>query len=120
MTSRSGIDKAVQAVHRARRVRAQRPADPFYAALNRLEAEEAEAEAAKLMRRPDHLRRGCGEDMRLPSPEQIVSETANSILGALENPTITSVEASEQRMEDAAHLGLLAAALDASVTAGAR
>ena len=90
--------------------------DPVW---NRLEAEKATAEAAELLRPPERLLRGGHEVLRPASADEVLGPARNAMLSSLEDPNMISVEASEQRMEDAFGAGVLPAALDAAVSANA-
>ena len=53
-------------------------------------------------------------------PDHLRTAVELNIIDTLQQPNAVSVGASEQRMEAAEHLGVLRAAVDASVSAGAR
>ena len=113
--SNSSGEKAVRAFQKARRLRHKKALDPVVdPILNRLAAEEAEAEASNLLRPPEGLLRGGREVLRHGSADEELTPAMNIMLSTLEHPDMISVEASEQRMNDALDAGVLQAALDAS------
>ena len=86
---------------------------------NRHEADHATAEAEELMRPPERMLRGGNEVVRDVEPGEVLAPARNAMLGTLEDPNMISIEASEQRMEEAFAAGVLQAALDTAVSANA-
>ncbi len=84
---------------------------------NRHEADHATAEAEELMRPPERMLRGGNEVVRDVEPGEVLAPARNAMLGTLEDPNMISIEASEQRMEEAFAAGVLQAALDTAVSA---
>ena len=112
--------KAARALQRAERWRKKKLIDPVIDPVwNRHEAAHARAEAEELMRPPERMLRGGNEVVRAVEPGEVLAPARNAMLGTLEEPNMISVEASEQRMEEALAAGVLQAALDAAVSANA-
>jgi hypothetical protein len=103
--------KAARAIQKAHRWRHKKPIDRVIDPVwNRLEAEKATAEAAELLRPPERLLRGGHEVLRPASADEVLGPARNAMLSTLEDPNMISIEASEQRMEDAFGAGVLPAA----------
>jgi hypothetical protein len=87
--------------------------------LKPLEARQARTESESLLEPEGELLRGGGEIAQRPSPDSPWNATRASLIDTLEQPNMLAVEASEQRTADLQAVDILAAGLDAAVTAQA-
>jgi len=87
--------------------------------LKPVEAREARAEAETLLKPEGELQRGGGEIAERPFPDSPWDAKRASLIDTLEYPNMIGVESSEQRTADLQAVDILAAGLDAAVTAQA-
>ena len=113
--------KAIRALSKARRWAHKKPIDPVIdPTWNRMQADEAAAEAAELLQPPAELLRAGGEVAVPAGRDEALTPARTDILSTLEDPNMISVEASEQRMDAAHSAGVLQSAVDAAMSARAR
>ena len=122
---RSGIaftaERAGHELRTADKLDRRRAFDPGDARRKTQEAARARAEGERLLAAPERLIGDASREL-VPAPvalEADLSPARQHVLSTLEEPTVISVDASEHRAHAATKAGVLSAALDAAVSAGA-
>ncbi len=110
--------KAIRALQKAARYANMEPhRGTVDVILNRMEVERAEAVADAMLKPSGELVAGAGEVVHVDSTDPEVSRLV--LANTIREPNMISVDASEQRMEAAAEVGVLEAAVDAAESARA-
>jgi hypothetical protein len=122
---RSGLahtaDLAAYELRQAAKLARRRAVDPVAAFHNTREAERTREDGERLLEAPTHLIGDASLELvpALASPEPALSHERRHVLNTLAEPTTISIDASEHRAHAATKAGVLSAALDAAVSAGA-
>jgi hypothetical protein len=112
-------EKALRAKNKALRCAETRPESPTQEVVNLSEGERAQAEAEEMMKPVGEIVLEAGEALHVDPRDLSYNETFERPRNTLEKPNMISVTAAEERMESALKAGVLEAALDAAVSAGA-
>jgi hypothetical protein len=124
---RSGIaytaELAAQELRKAEKLTRRRALDQVDAALKMREAERTRDDGERILTVPKHLVGDVSTEL-VPalgySPDADTASIRHHVVATLEEPNVISVDASEHRAHAATKAGVLSAALDSSVSAGAR
>ena len=124
---RSGIaytaELASQELRKAEKLDRRRAVDQVDAIFKAQEAAQSRADAERILTPPKHLIGDVTLEL-VPalgySPKADTASERHHVVASLEEPNVISVDASEHRAHAATKAGVLSAALDASVSVGAR
>lgn len=113
-------EEALRKFRKADRLSRKRPIDWSESVLNPIEAARERDEGERLLAAPAALTGAAHTELlATPEPEKPLSQRRLELLETLREPNVISVAASDQRASLASRAGILPAAVDAAVSAGA-